>query len=261
MLTYPNISPTIVRIAGLEIRWYGVLYIISFIIGYIFLRKTLPVRNVNLQKEQYENLLFNLMLGVIIGGRIGFVLFYNLGFYFSHPLHIFAVWQGGMSFHGGAIGAIAAGYLFAGKHKYTFYQIADPAMQFVAIGLGLGRLGNFINAELYGRITNVPWAMIFPTDPEKLPRHPSQIYEFFLEGIALFFISFFLLKKTQIQGLVFWFFIGFYGIFRFLIEFFRQPDEQIGFILNIFTMGQVLSSFMIISSVIAIVILFNKNET
>jgi phosphatidylglycerol:prolipoprotein diacylglycerol transferase len=236
------------------------LYIISFIIGYIFLRKTLPIRNVSLKKDQYENLLFNLMLGVIIGGRVGFILFYNIGFYIQNPLHIFAVWQGGMSFHGGALGAVVAVLLFSRKYKYNFYQISDPAMPFVAIGLGLGRLGNFINAELYGRVTTLPIGMIFPTDPQKLSRHPSQLYEMFLEGIVLAVISVLLLKKTKLKGLVFWSFIGLYGIFRFLLEFVREPDEHIGFVVSFFTMGQILSSFMIITSVVAIFLIFLKNE-
>ena len=261
MLTFPNISPTIFSIGSLEIRWYGMLYIVSFIIGYIFLRKTLPLRNVSLKKDQYENLLFNIMLGVIIGGRAGFVLFYNIGYYFSNPLHIFAVWQGGMSFHGGALGAVVAVLLFSRKYKYNFYQISDPAMPFVAIGLGLGRLGNFINAELYGRVTNLPFGMVFPTDPQKLSRHPSQLYELLSEGVILALISTLLLKKTKIKGLVFWVFIGLYGIFRFLIEFVREPDEHLGFIFSFFTMGQILSSFMIVSAVVAVFILLLKNES
>ncbi|MBN2461255.1 MAG: prolipoprotein diacylglyceryl transferase, partial [Candidatus Cloacimonetes bacterium] len=153
MIPYPKLNPTLFRIGSLQIRWYGLLYIISFIIGYLGLKKLLPYRNVNLRKETFDNLLFNIMVGVIVGGRLGYVIFYHISYYLQHPLHILAVWEGGMSFHGGALAVIIIGYLFCRKHGYSFYQLADPVMPFVSIGLGLGRIGNFINGELYGRVT------------------------------------------------------------------------------------------------------------
>ena len=259
MIKYPDISPTIFSLGPFQIRWYGLLYIISFIIGYIFIKKAYKQRNIEISKEDYDNLLFNVMLGVIIGGRIGYILFYNFSYYLHNPLKVFAFWEGGMSFHGGALGVIVAGLLFCKKHKFSFYKLADPAMFLVAIGLGLGRLGNFINGELYGRPTTVAWAMKFPDDPFGVPRHPSQLYEFFLEGIILSAICFYLYKKNLKEGIVFWSFIGFYGIFRIFIEFFREPDPQLGFILlGKFTMGQLLSSLMIIVSIIGIFLIKRK---
>ena len=260
MLKYPDINPSIIKFGSLDIRWYGFLYIVGFLVGYIFLRKLLKYREINLKKEEYENLLFTIMLGIIIGGRLGYILFYNLSYYFNHPLDILKVWEGGMSFHGGAIAVIILGYLFCKKHKLSFYQLADPVLPLASIGIGLGRLGNFINAELYGRVTNVPWAMIFPTDPQKLPRHPSQLYEIFLEGIVLFVVSFLMLRKISKPGIVFWTWIGLYGLFRFLVEFVREPDTQLGFVLGPLTMGQVLSLLMLITSFIALIFLKRKSK-
>ncbi len=260
MLKFPEINPTLFKIGFLEIRWYGLFYIISFIIGYFFLKQMLLQRNIKLSKEKYDNFLFNIMLGVIIGGRLGYVIFYNLSYYFHNPLHIFTVWEGGMSFHGGAIGVIIIGYFFCKKNKFSFYQLADPAMPLVSIGLGLGRLGNFINGELYGRITSAPWGMVFPLSDGN-PRHPSQLYEAFLEGFLLFFISLIIFKKITKPGVTFWSWIGFYGIFRFLVEFYREPDPQLGFIFNFITMGQILSLSMIIAALIGLILLLKKNKT
>ena len=259
MLTFPDINPTLVKIGFLEIRWYGLLYIISFIVGYFFLKKMFAMKDIKLKKEDYENFLFYIMLGIVIGGRLGYILFYKPLFFLQHPLQIFAVWEGGMSFHGGALGVIIFSLFFCKKHKFRFYDLADPAMPLVAIGLGLGRIGNFINAELYGRTTSLPWGMIFPNS-DGLPRHPSQLYEAILEGLLLFLITFFILKKAKTEGFVFWAFIGFYGVFRFFIEFFREPDEHLGFLIGFLTMGQILSSFMIISGLIGIVLLANRRD-
>ncbi len=259
MIKYPDISPTILSIGPFQIRWYGLFYIIGFLTGYYFIKKLYKKRNIDISDKDYSNLLYDVMLGVVIGGRLGYILFYNLPYYLHNPLKIFAVWEGGMSFHGGALGVIVAGLIFAKKYHYNFYKLADPAMGMVAIALGLGRLGNFINGELYGRPTNVPWAMIFPDDPRQLPRHPSQLYEFFFEGIMLSAICFYLFKKKVREGIIFWSFIGFYGVFRIFIEFFREPDPQLGFILfNRFTMGQILSSVMILSSIVGIYFILKK---
>ena len=251
-MTYPHINPEILRIGPLAIRWYGLLYIVSFVITYFFLKKKYVERNILLKPDDYENLIFYIMLGVILGGRTGYILFYNLSFYLKNPLEIFAVWHGGMSFHGGALGVMIAGIIYSKKIKIGFYRLADPVLPFVAIGLGLGRIGNFINGELYGRVTSLPWGMVFPNS-DGLPRHPSQLYEFFLEGVCLFFISKFILKVQKHDGITFWSFIGSYGIFRFMLEFVRQPDPQLGFVVGIFTQGQILSSFMILASIIGII--------
>ncbi len=265
MIPFPQINPNIIRFTlfgfPLQIRWYGFFYVISFVIGYIFYRKNLKLRDITLSREHYESLVFVVMLGVVLGGRLGYVLFYNLWYYLHNPLEIITVWAGGMSFHGGALGVIIAGYLFCRKHKFSLYKLADPAMPFVAIGLGLGRLGNFINAELYGKVTKVPWAMVFP-DSDGQPRHPTQLYEFFLEGIVLFFLSQYLYRKTKNEGLVFWVFIGVYGIFRFLVEFWREPDKidlyRHGLILGFMTMGMILSMVMILAALGGIFFIYRR---
>jgi len=263
MIKFPDINPTIVKIGMFEIRWYGLFYIIGFLIAYIFVKKSFARRNIKLKKDDYENLLFNLMLGVIIGGRLGYIVFYNIEYYITHPLQILAVWQGGMSFHGGAIGLLIFGYLFARKHKYNFYELADPVAPFASLALFLGRIGNFINGELWGRPSDVPWAMIFPADPEKLPRHPSQLYEAFLEGILLFTITYIIFRKNKRPGVVFWSWIGLYGVFRTMVEFVRQPDPQLGHLIGFMTMGQILSTIMIIAGAIGIYTIYrvNKDET
>ena len=255
-MKYPDLNPTLFRIGPLEARWYGLLYIIGFAIGYFFYRRYLPFRNATMKKQDYEDFIFQIMLGVIFGGRLGYVLFYNLSYYAHHPLEIFAVWHGGMSFHGGALGVIILSFFFCKKRGYRFYQLADPIMPLVAIGLGLGRIGNFINGELYGRVTSLPWGTVFPADPSGLPRHPSQLYEAFLEGVLLFTITYLLLRFTKKEGLVFWSWIGLYGIFRFLVEFVREPDAQLGYVLGFLTQGQILSSGMIISAIIGLILIY-----
>jgi phosphatidylglycerol:prolipoprotein diacylglycerol transferase len=267
MIAFPNINPDIVKFTlfgfPLQIRWYGLFYVLSFIIGYLLYRPNLKYRNVKLTKEQYEGLIFSMMLGVILGGRFGYVIFYNLAYYLQHPLEIFAVWSGGMSFHGGALGVIIAGALFLRKNKLNFWKLADPMMPLVAIGLGLGRLGNFINGELYGRVTNVPWAMIFP-ESDGQPRHPTQLYEFFLEGVVLAIICQLVYRKTKIEGMGFWAFIGSYGIFRVIVEFFREPDAidlyKNGLFLGFITVGMLLSFLMVVASLIGIYCLYKAHH-
>ncbi|MDP8267926.1 MAG: prolipoprotein diacylglyceryl transferase [Candidatus Tenebribacter davisii] len=260
MLKFPEINPTIVKLGMFEIRWYGLFYIIGFLIAYIFVKRSYAQKNIIIKKENYETLLFNLMLGVIIGARLGYIVFYNLSFYLKHPLHILAVWQGGMSFHGGAIGVIIFGFLFCKKYKYNFYKLADPVAPFVSVALFLGRIGNFINGELWGRPTDLPWGMVFPSDALQLPRHPSQLYEAFLEGILLFFITYIMFRKIKKPGIVFWSWIGLYGLFRTLVEFVRQPDVQLGHLIGFMTMGQILSFIMIISSLIGIFLILRVKK-
>lgn len=183
-----------------------------------------------------------LILGLILGARVGYVLFYDFGNYLKDPLEIFAVWHGGMSFHGGMIGTLLAGYLCCRKYRVDFLSMADLVIVTAPIGLGLGRLGNFINGELFGRVTDAPWGMIFPAGGP-FPRHPSQLYEFALEGVLLFIILWALKDRKFASGSLCAFFLILYGLFRFLVEFFREPDVQLGFIAGPFTMGQILSAF------------------
>jgi phosphatidylglycerol:prolipoprotein diacylglycerol transferase len=256
MIPYHNISPEIAQFSlfglQLQVRWYGFLYVLSFILGYMLYRYNLKIREIKLSRDHYESAIFYVMIGVIAGGRLGYILFYNLIYYLQNPLAVFAVWEGGMSFHGGALGVIIAGLIYCKRYKYDFYSMADPAVPLVAIGLGLGRFGNFINGELFGRPTNLPWAMIFP-ESDGLPRHPTQLYEMFLEGIVLFAVAQILLKKVKKTGVVFWSFIGLYGVFRFLIEFVREPDslefyDKFGFILGFMSIGQFLSLLMVLAA-------------
>jgi len=253
-----NINPVIVDFGLVQIRWYGFFYLLSFVLGYILLKKNFKYRNISLKSEDYENLIFNLCLGVIIGGRLGFMLFYNLGYYIGNPLKLFAVWEGGMSFHGGALGVIFVGWRFCKKYAVSFWKAADATAPIATIGLGLGRLGNFINGELYGKPTDLPWGIIFPNDLENLPRHPSQLYEMFFEGVILFIITQTILVKSHRNGLVFWSWLLGYGVFRFLIEFIRLPDDPPGYIWGFITIGQILSTFMILAGLAGI--LFHKPD-
>jgi len=246
MIPYPDISPEIVKIGPLSIRWYGLMYLIGFICSYLIVKREIKRRGFRVEKDFLENLYFYLILGLLIGARLGYVIFYNLPYYVEHPLHVFAIWQGGMSFHGGLLGVIVSAWIFTKVKKFDFFTLTDMLVLTAPIGLGLGRIGNFINGELYGRITDVPWAMIFP-EGGPLPRHPSQLYEAALEGFALFVILWFFKDKFSRSGIVSSLFLILYGVFRFFVEFFREPDPQIGYILGVFTMGQVLCSIMILA--------------
>jgi phosphatidylglycerol---prolipoprotein diacylglyceryl transferase len=236
----PHLDPVFFRLGPLEFRWYGLMYIIGFISAYFVILSGVKRRKIGLTRDDVADLVFYVAMGVILGGRSGYVLFYDLPVYLAHPLKVFAVWEGGMSFHGGLTGAILAGIYFARKKKVEFFRMADIVTPAVPIGLGLGRLGNFINGELYGRITNVPWGMVFPNGGS-LPRHPSQLYESILEGPFMYLAIWFLGRKERPNGVIFWLFIALYGLFRFFVEFFREPDAQLGFILGPFSLGQLLS--------------------
>lgn len=248
MLNYPQINPEIVRIGPLVIRWYGLMYLIGFASAYFLIPRQRRARDLGLRGEILQDLIFWLAVGVIVGGRLGYIIFYqydSLMFYLRNPLEIIAIWHGGMSFHGGFIGAVIAGYRFSLKRSIPFIELSDCVMPVVPIGLGLGRIGNFINGELYGRPSTVPWAMVFPHGGS-LPRHPSQLYEAFGEGLLLFAVLWILQSKNPRPGILTASFIIGYGIVRFFLEFFREPDPQIGFIMGFFTMGQLLCSIMIV---------------
>lgn len=239
-MTFPHIDPVFLRLGPLEFRWYGLMYICGFVAAYFIILAGVKRKGLPLIKDDVADLIFTVALGIILGGRLGYILFYNLSYYLAHPMKLLAVWEGGMSFHGGLAGAILAGLYFIRKHKLSFYKLADVGFLAGPVGLGLGRIGNFINGELYGRVTDVPWGMVFPGGGP-LPRHPSQLYEAFLEGLVMFIILYVISRKVPRDGVVFWSFIGLYGLFRFLVEFVREPDEQLGFLFGTLSMGQLLS--------------------
>lgn len=239
-MIFPNIDPVFLRLGPLEFRWYGLMYICGFVAAYFIILSGVKRKGLPLNKDQVADLIFTVAVGVILGGRLGYILFYNFSFYLSHPLKLFAVWEGGMSFHGGLVGALLASLYFIRKHQLRFYPLADIGFLAAPIGLGFGRIGNFINGELYGRATDLPWGIVFPAGGP-LPRHPSQLYEAFLEGAVMFLILYLVSKKVNRDGVVVWSFIALYGLFRFLVEFVREPDEQIGFLFGGVSMGQLLS--------------------
>lgn len=248
MLPYPLIDPVIVRLGPLQVRWYGLMYVLGFAAAVALVRHQTRKFNLGKIAIHADNLNITLLFCLIAGGRLGYVLFYNPAYYLRHPLEILATWQGGMSFHGGLLALIAGGYIFCRRQGLNFWQAADIYVVTMPIGLGLGRLGNFINAELFGRVTAVPWAMVFPGGGP-LPRHPSQLYECLLEGVLLFTILW-QLKNAQHRrgwpaGAMLAAFLILYGLFRSFAELFREPDAHIGFLWGAFTMGQILSSLMI----------------
>lgn len=245
MIPYPHINPEIVRVGPFSVRWYGMMYLLGFLSSYLLVRYQVRKRGLPISKVAVDSLYTYIILGLLIGARLGYVIFYNLSVYLKNPLEIFAVWHGGMSFHGGLIGCIVSGFIFTRRYRLDFWQISDLVIVTAPIGLGLGRLGNFINGELYGRVTDVPWAMVFP-DGGSLPRHPSQLYEFILEGIILFLVLWFLKERLSKKGYLLATFLSLYGLFRFTVEFFREPDPQIGYILGFLTMGQILSTIMVL---------------
>lgn len=244
-MLFHNINPVLLEIGPLQIRYYGLFYAFGFVLAYLMLPHLAKARGLKISKEDVADFIVYLIVGIIAGSRLVYVLFYNLPYYLQNPLEIIALWHGGLSFHGGLIGAVIAGYLFCKKKKIDFYDIADIAVVPGALALAFGRIGNFINGELYGRITNAPWCVDYSKNQylTSVPdgcRHPSQIYESF-KNFFIFAVLWFIKDKKLPKGFMFWTFVALYGLFRTAIEFFRTPDEQVGFIFNYFTMGQLLS--------------------
>ncbi|OHB26030.1 MAG: prolipoprotein diacylglyceryl transferase [Desulfuromonadaceae bacterium GWB2_53_15] len=239
-MPFPTIDPVFFSIGPLQFRWYGLMYVLAFVATYFILRSEIRRKQLPLTTDDVSDLVFYGAMGVVLGGRFGYILFYNPAFYLANPLQLFAVWEGGMSFHGGFLGVILAFALYARKKRISFWTLIDMAAQCAPVGLGLGRIGNFINGELYGRQTDVPWGIIFPGGGGT-PRHPSQLYEAFLEGLLLFLIVRFAARRSTATGVAGWTFVAGYGLFRFIVEFFRQPDAQLGTFLGLFSMGQLLS--------------------
>jgi len=237
---FPQIDPVFLRIGPLQFRWYGLMYVLAFVATYLILRSETRRKQLPLTVDDVADLVFYGAMGVVLGGRLGYILFYKLSFYLAHPLQIFAVWEGGMSFHGGFLGVIIAFVVYARRKQIPFFTLIDMAALCAPVGLGLGRIGNFINGELYGRQTDAPWGMVFPGGGN-LPRHPSQLYEAFLEGLVLFLIVRAVSRRSPVTGVAGWTFVAGYGLFRFIVEFFRQPDDHLGFLVAFFSMGQLLS--------------------
>ena len=253
MLPYPQIDPVALAIGPLKIHWYGLMYLIGIGAAWLILSRRLNRFDPTWTKEKLSDLVFWVAMGVIVGGRLGYVLFYDLSAYIANPLLIFEVWKGGMAFHGGLIGVMLAVWGFGKRNGKSFFQIMDFIAPVVPIGLGAGRIGNFINAELWGKASDVPWAMIFPTDPQQLARHPSQLYQFALEGVALFLILWLYSRKPRPTMAVSGMFALFYGIFRFIVEFVRVPDAQLGYLaFGWVTMGQILCIPMIVGGLLLI---------
>ena len=247
MLPYPNIDPVALDLGFLQIHWYGLMYLVGIGGAWFLASRRLNAFDPTWSKEKLSDLVFWVAMGVILGGRLGYVLFYDLPAYIANPLLILEVWKGGMSFHGGLIGVMLATLWFARRNGKSFFELMDFIAPLVPIGLGAGRIGNFINAELWGKVTDVPWAMVFPTGgPE--PRHPSQLYQFALEGVALFTILWFYSRKPRPTMAVSGLFAVCYGIFRFIVEFVRVPDAQLGYLAwGWLTMGQVLCVPMVLA--------------
>ncbi|MDX2074118.1 MAG: prolipoprotein diacylglyceryl transferase [Alphaproteobacteria bacterium] len=248
-IAFPEIDPVIVHLGPLAIRWYSLAYIAGVLAGWKLIKNDLKKHPIeHLTKDRIDDMVIWAIIGIMLGGRLGYTLIYQTEYYLQHPLAILFVWEGGMSFHGGFSGFIAAFFLFCRRHRIGYFQLMDKMAAVAPIGIGLGRLANFINGELWGRVSDVPWAMVFP-DADGHPRHPSQLYEAGLEGVLLFVVLFTLLKKTRIReypGMLCGLFLCGYGLARIFCEYFREPDPQLGYLWAGATMGQLLSLPMLL---------------
>ncbi len=259
-----NLDPVLIDFGIIIIRWYSLAYVFGIISGWWLGKKIinhiLENNYFNFKLNDFDDLISYLIISIIIGGRIGYVIFYNFEYYIFNPLEIIKVWEGGMSFHGALVGIIAGTYLFSKKKKVSTFFMLDIIACVAPIGIFLGRIANFINGELVGKVTNVPWSVIFPLF-DMLPRHPSQLYEAILEGIVLFLIlNILIFRKKYKLGNSSCLFLIIYGFFRIIAEIFREPDTQIGYVLGLFSMGTILSFLMILSGVIILFILKKRNE-
>ena len=251
-----NFDPVAFQIFSFEIRWYSLAYIIGILLGWV-LSKKIFIKNLEINKK-FDDYISYLIIGIIVGGRLGYIVFYNFNYYLNNILDIFKIWEGGMSFHGGLIGVICASIVFAKKNKQDYFLYTDVVALAAPIGIFFGRLANFVNSELYGTPTEVPWAVTF-VQVDNLSRHPSQLYEAVLEGIILFLILIYFRKKNYLEkpGLISALFLILYSIFRFIVEFFRVPDEQLGYLILSLSMGQIISLIFII---FGIILFYVKNE-
>ena len=251
-----NFDPVAFQIMSLEIRWYSLAYILGIVLGWILCKKKF-IKHSDIS-EKFDDYITYLIIGIILGGRIGYIIFYNFSYYLDNIFDIFKIWQGGMSFHGGLLGVIASSYIFAKKNNQNPFFYLDQVSLVAPVGIFFGRLANFINSELYGTVSSVPWSVIF-IKVDNLSRHPSQLYEAILEGVILFLILIYFVNKDYLKkpGLISGLFLIFYSLFRFFIEFFRIPDEQIGYLILNLTMGQIIS---LVFAFIGITIFYLKYE-
>jgi phosphatidylglycerol:prolipoprotein diacylglycerol transferase len=251
-----NFDPVAFQILSFEIRWYSLAYIIGIMIGWTLCKKVF-IKNLDVN-EKFDDYITYLIIGIILGGRIGYIFFYNFSYYLDNVLDIFKIWQGGMSFHGGLLGVIISSYIFAKKNNQNPFSYLDQVSLVAPIGVFFGRLANFINSELYGKTSDVPWSVIF-IKVDNLSRHPSQLYEAILEGIILFLILIYFKNRNYLKkpGLISGLFLIFYSLFRFFVEFLRVPDEQIGYLILNLTMGQIIS---LVFAFIGITIFYFKYE-
>ena len=262
MLEFPNINPVALDLGVIKIRWYALSYIAGILLSWFLILKIIKIKKIDLNSKEISDLISNCMIGIIIGGRLGYVIFYNPDYYSNNLVEIFKIWNGGMSFHGGFVGVVFAVIYSSKLFKIPILTFADLIAIVAPVGLFFGRLANFINGELFGRTTNHSFGIIFPNGGD-VPRHPSQLYEAFFEGIVLFIILwvmmhlFDLLKKP---GIITSLFIFLYGLFRFFIEFFREPDQHIGLLYFEFSMGQILSFPMILIGLYFSIIFYNKSK-
>ena len=245
-IAFPNIDPVALHVGPLAIRWYGLAYVAGIAGAWLVLRDLVRRWELGWTLDDELTIVLAAAIGIVAGGRLGYVIFYNPAYYLGHPLQIFAIWDGGMSFHGGLAGMVAAGLVVARMLRTPFLTLADVAAVGVPIGLFFGRLANFVNDELWGRVTHVPWAVVFPNGGPAA-RHPSQLYEAFLEGIVLFAVLWVMSRRARPRGLLFGVLLAGYGVARIFVEFFRQPDAQIHFLPSWVTMGQLLSLPMVVA--------------
>jgi phosphatidylglycerol---prolipoprotein diacylglyceryl transferase len=248
VLTHPDIDPVAFSLGPLAVRWYGLMYLAGFAAAWWLGRTRIAAERAPVTRGQFDDLLFLALLGVILGGRLGYVLFYRPLHFAANPLEIFAIWQGGMSFHGGLIGVILAMVFAARRHRVDFLRLMDFVAPLVPLGIAAGRMGNFINGELYGRVTDLPWGMVFRGAGDA-PRHPSQLYQFALEGLALFVLLWWFSSRPRPRGQVAALFLVGYGSFRFIAEFGREPDAHLGLLALGLTMGQWLSLPMMLGGI------------
>ncbi len=258
-LSFPEIDPILIEIGPIAVRWYGLMYLFGFLFAMWLANRRADKPGSGWTREQVSDLLFAGFVGVVIGGRLGYVFFYNFDYFLSNPLYLVQVWTGGMAFHGGLLGVITAMWWYGRKNSRTFFSVADFIAPLVPMGLALGRLGNFINGELWGRVSDVPWAMVFPTGGPD-PRHPSQLYQMAMEGIALFLILNWFIRKPRPAGAVSGLFLFGYGSFRFIAEYFREPDAHIGLIAGFISMGQILSLPMVIGGLLMMLWAYKFNN-